>query len=264
MRFQGKVALVTGGGNNIGAAIAWMFGTDGAAVAIDDTDSSAAEEMARKIQQAGGKARAWNIDVSDAPAVARMVKEVRDLWGPIHILVNNAAVITRSAGTTSSVVDMPEEQWDRFFRVNVKGPFLMSREVARAMIQDKVPGRIINITSGAGESARIGASHYCSSKAALGMFTRVLAMELASYGITVNAVSPGLIPPPQRGALTPARKEYEDAILKGIPVKRFGRPEEIARAVLFLAEEGSDYITGATIRVDGGSMAGRTYLPKSF
>jgi len=202
--------------------------------------------------------------VGDAPAVARMVREVRDLWGPIHILVNNAAVITRSPGTTASVVDMPEEQWDRFFRVNVKGPFLMCREVGRAMIQDGVRGRIINITSGAGESARIGASHYCSSKAALGMFTRVLAMELAPHGITVNDVSPGLVPPPRTSPLTPVRKEYEDAILKGIPLKRFGRPEEIARAVLFLAEEAADYITGATIRVDGGALAGRTYLPKSF
>jgi len=264
MRFKGKVALVTGGGNNIGAAIAYAFGTEGAAVAIDDIDRDAAEEMARNIQAAGGISHAWCADVSDSEAVSHMVAEVRQQFGPIYILVNNAALVTRTSGTTSLVMEMPEEEWDRFFRINVKGAFLMSREVGRTMIQDGIQGRIINITSGAAESARIGASHYCSSKAALSMFTRVLAMELAPHGITVNAVSPGLIPPPQKQPTAPGRKHYLDAILSGIPRKRFGRPEEVARAVLFLAEESSEYITGASIRVDGGSMAGRAYLPRSY
>jgi NAD(P)-dependent dehydrogenase (short-subunit alcohol dehydrogenase family) len=264
MRFKGKVVVVTGGGKNIGAGIASAFGAEGAEVAVDDIDLAAAEEIAHKINASGGKAWAWGADVSDAAAVSRMVAEVRNQMGPIHILINNAALVTRTAGTTSLVVDMPDEEWDRFFRINVKGPFLMSREVARAMIKDCIKGRIINITSGAAESARIGASHYCSSKAALSMFTRVLAMELAPHGITANAVSPGLFPPPQKEPLTEGRKLYLEATLSGIPVGRFGRPEEIARTVLFLAEDGSDYISGATVRVDGGSMAGRTHLPRSY
>ena len=264
MQFNGKVALVTGGGNNIGAAISLAFGAAGAAVAVDDIDGAAAEEISKKIQAGGGQSRAWSADVGDAGAVSHLIKEVWDHFGAIHTLVNNAALVTRTPGTTSSVVEMPEAEWDRFYQVNVKGPFLMCREVGKAMIQAGIQGRIINITSGAAESARVGASHYCSSKAALAMFTRVLAMELAPHGITVNAVSPGLIPPPPKKPLTEGRKQYEEAILSSIPAKRFGRPDEVARAVLFLAEDGSEYITGTSIRVDGGSLAGRGHLPRSY
>jgi NAD(P)-dependent dehydrogenase (short-subunit alcohol dehydrogenase family) len=131
------------------------------------------------------------------------------------------------------------------------------------MIRDKARGRIVNIISTAAESPRVGAVQYCCSKAALAMLTRVLALELAPHGITVNSVSPGLIQVPQQAPLTPARREYREAFLRGIPMNRFGRPEEVARAVLFLAEDGSEYITGDTIRVDGGTLAGRSYLPRS-
>jgi len=263
-RFEGKVVVVTGGGNNIGAAVSLAFGAEGAVVAIDDIDQEAAEAVAGRIRAAGGRARAWFADVGRAAGVSRLVKEIREEFGPVDVLVNNAAVVTRSPGTSSLVVDMPEEEWDRFFRVNLKGPFLMSREIGKVMIEDGIQGRIINITSGAAESARIGASHYCSSKAALWMFTRVLALELASHGITVNAVSPGMVPPEQKEPLPAARQKYLEAILSNVPAKRFGRPEEIAHAVLFLAEQSSGYITGTSLRVDGGSMAGRTHLPKSF
>ena len=263
MRFKGKVALVTGGGKNIGAAIAMAFGEEGAAVAVVDIDGSSAEETARKIQAEGGAAFAWALDIGNASAVAEIVNQVLEHFGTIHVLVNNAGLVTRTSETITTVLETPEEMWDKFFRVNVKGAFLMSREVSRIMIRDGVRGRIVNITSAAAESARVGAGHYCSSKAALAMFTRVLALELASHGITVNSVSPGFIQVPQSGPMTAARKEYMEAFLRGIPVNRHGRPEEIARAVLFLAEERSEYITGESIRVDGGALAGRTYLPKS-
>ncbi len=263
MRFKGKVALVTGGGKNIGAAIAMAFGEEGAAVAVVDIDGFSAEETARKIQAEGGAALAWALDVGNASAVAGIVNQVPEHFGTIHVLVNNAALVTRTSGTINTVLEIPEEMWDKFFRVNVKGAFLMSREVSRIMIRDGVRGRIVNITSAAAESARVGAGHYCCSKAALAMFTRVLALELAPHGITVNSVSPGFIQVPQSGPMTAARKEYMEAFLRGIPVNRHGRPEEVARAVLFLAEESSEYITGESIRVDGGVLSGRTYLPKS-
>ena len=263
MRFKEKGALVTGAGGNIGAAIAQAFAAGGAAVALVDIDGSAAEETVGQIQTDGGASRGWALDVGDAQAAAEVVSRVRAHFGAIHILVNNAAVVPRTPGNNVTALDLSEDIWDQSFRVNVKGAFLMSREVGRLMIRDGVKGRIVNITSGAAESARIGAAQYCCSKAALAMLTRVLALELAPHGITVNSVSPGLIQVPQQAPLTPARREYREAFLRGIPLNRFGHPEEVARAVLFLAEDGSEYITGDTIRVDGGTLAGRSYLPKS-
>jgi 3-oxoacyl-[acyl-carrier protein] reductase len=263
LRFTEKVALVTGAGRNIGAAIARGFAAEGAAVALIDIDGSAAEKTAGQIQADGGTSRAWALDVGNARAAADVVSQVRSQFGNIHILVNNAAVVPRTPESNSTALDLPEEIWDQSFRVNVKGAFLMSREVGRLMIRDGVRGRIVNITSAAGESARIGAAQYCCSKAALAMFTRVLALELAPYGVTVNSVSPGLIQVPQQAPLPPGRQGYREAFLRAIPMNRFGRPEEIARAVLFLAEEGSEYITGDTIRVDGGNLAGRSYLPRN-
>ncbi len=262
MRFEGKVALITGAGRNIGAAIARAFGVEGASVAVVDIDGFTAEETARKIQTDGGKARAWALDVGDASAVAEIVNQVREHFGTIHVLVNNAAILSRAIGRTYNVLEMPEELWDRFFQVNVKGAFLMSREVSRIMIRDEVHGRIINITSGSAETARIGDAPYCCTKAALAMFTRVLAMELAPYDINVNSVSPGLIQYPQEGPMTPDRRKYVEAMLEQIPLKRYGRPEDIARAVLFLADEGSDYITGTRLGVNGGNLAGRASIPR--
>ncbi len=263
MRFQRKVALVTGAGRNIGAAIAKAFGAEGATVAVLDVDLASAEKTAGEIRADGGKGHAWRLDVGDAAEVAAVVPRVRDSCGKIHILVNNAGQVSRTPELNALIPELSEEVWDQFFRVNAKGPFLVSRAVSQIMIRDKVPGRIINITSAAAESARIGGAGYCCSKAALAMFTRVLAMELGPAGITVNSVAPGYIENPQPGPVTAERKEYREAFLRNVPLNRPGNPEDITRAVLFLAEEGSGYITGESLRVDGGNLAGRMYLPKS-
>ncbi len=263
MRFQGKVALVTGAGRNIGAAIAKAFGREGANVAAVDIDLGNAEKTVEEIRAAGGKGRAWELDVSDAAAVEEVVAQVRESFGRIDILVNNAGQVARTPELNALITELSEEVWDQFFRVNAKGSFLMSRAVSQMMIRDQAPGRIINITSAAAESARIGGAGYCCSKAALAMLTRVLALELGPLGITVNSVSPGYIEVPQPGTVTSGRKEYREAFLRNVPMNRSGYPEDIARAVLFLAEEGSSYITGESIRVDGGALAGRMNLPKS-
>ena len=159
---------------------------------------------------------------------------------------------------------MEDEDWDRVFGVNVRGPFMLARAAARAMIANGCGGNIVNISSTAGESARVGAAHYCSSKAALNMLTKVLAIELAPHKIRVNAVAPGLIldevltaPPP------PETPPYVAALLSGIPFGRTGTPADIANAVRFLIDPASDWITGEIIHVNGGSTAGRVTLPRS-
>jgi NAD(P)-dependent dehydrogenase (short-subunit alcohol dehydrogenase family) len=260
LRFKGKVVLVTGAGRNIGAAIARAFGAEGATVAAADLVLSSAKETAQQIQGGGGEAQAWELDVATEGSVCEVVRQVRQRFGNIHVLVNNAAAVPRNPAANVPVQEMSLELWNHFFQVNAQGPFLMSREVSRVMIRGGVRGRIVNITSGAGESARIGAAHYCCSKAALAMLTRVMALELGPYGITVNSVSPGLIQVQME--MTPVRLEFMKSFLKAIPLNRYGQPEEIARAVLFLAEEDSGYITGESLRVDGGALAGRFHLPR--
>lgn len=262
MRFQEKVALVTGAGKNIGAAIAKAFAVEGATVAAVDIDLASAEKTAEGLRATGGKGQAWKLDVGDSRAVAAVVPQVRDAFGRIDILVNNAGQVARTPEANAPILELSEEVWDQFFRVNAKGSFLMSRAVGKVMIQDKVRGRIINITSAAAESARVGGGPYCTSKAALAMLTRVLALELAPYGITVNSVAPGIIEIP-KAEINPARERYIKAFVRLVPMNRLGYPEEIARAVLFLAEDGAEYITGESIRVDGGALAGRISLPKS-
>lgn len=263
MSFQGKVSLVTGAGKNIGAAIAKAFSAEGATVAVVAHDLATAEKTVQEIRAAGGKGHAWKLDVSDAAAVAVVVPQVRESFGRIDILVNNAGQVPRKPEFNAMIHELAEEVWDQFFRVNAKGSFLMSRAVSQIMIRDKVPGRIINITSAAAESARVGGGSYCCSKAALAMLTRVMALELGPLGITVNSVSPGYIEIPQSGTVTPGRKEYREAFLRTVAMNRLGNPEDIARAVLFLAEDGASYITGENIRVDGGALTGRLNLPKS-
>jgi NAD(P)-dependent dehydrogenase (short-subunit alcohol dehydrogenase family) len=153
---------------------------------------------------------------------------------------------------------MSESEWDAVFDTNVKGMFLVSQAVARRMIERSAGGRIVNISSGSAKSGRIGAAHYCASKAAVDMFTRVLALELAPHDIAVNAVAPGLIEVPDWSL----SEEYINALIALTPMGRIGQPEDIARAVFYLASPEATFITGSVLAVDGGSLAGRP-LPLS-
>jgi 3-oxoacyl-[acyl-carrier protein] reductase len=171
------------------------------------------------------------------------------------VLVNDAAVYPNCP-----VIEMPDDQWDQVIGVNLTGTFRMSRAVARRMVAAKIQGHIVNIASGAYKSARRGASHYCASKAGIVMFTKVLAQELAEHRIHVNVVSPGLVDVGRRGDVNPG---YRLTLMTNIPWGRMGLPEDIAAAVLFMSSRTADYVTGTVIDVDGGSSAGRYFLPYS-
>lgn len=246
-----QTVLVTGGANGIGRGIVEAFLKQGAQVAALD------------VQPAPDDLRGENLltlqaDVSQPEAAQAAIDRCYATWGRLDVLVNNAGIYPNRP-----VVEMEVEEWRRVYAVNVDGPFLLSRAFARRAIAAGAPGCIINISSGAARSGRVGAAHYCSSKAAVEMFTRVLAMELAPHGIRVNCVSPGLIRARPTSPASPVTQEYVNVLLKTIPMGRQGTPAEIADVVVFLASEGARYMTGSIVNVDGGALAGRNQLPRS-
>ncbi len=253
MRFQDKTVLVTGAGHGIGRQIALDFAAEGAKVGVNDVAADRAHAVTSEIQAAGGKAQALVADVCSAEQVERMVTELASRFGAPDILVNNAGIYPNSL-----IVDMSEEEWDRVWDINVKGMFLVSRAALKRMIGVKSRGKIINMTSGAALRARVGAAHYCSSKAAISMFTQVLALEAAEHNIQVNAVAPGLIEVPDWG-LT---QEYIDALVGTTPRGRIGQPADISAMARYLASDEADFITGSVMLVDGGASAGQN-LPLS-
>jgi NAD(P)-dependent dehydrogenase (short-subunit alcohol dehydrogenase family) len=251
---KGRVAIVTGAGHGIGKGIAEAFALSGASVVVADRDITRAEAVANALQLGDGAAALpVEVDVRSHTLVEAMVERAVYELGGIDVLVNNAGVYPNSP-----VVEMHEEEWDAVFDTNVKGMFLVSRAVARRMIDRGQGGRIVNISSGAAESGRVGAAHYCASKAAVNMFTRVLALELAPHDIMVNAVGPGLVEVPDWNL----NQQYIEAIVNANPLRRIGTPEDIAHAVLYLASPYTTYTTGTVLYVDGGSLAGRP-LPYS-
>jgi len=246
----GKVAIVTGGASGIGRAIALALAESGANVVIADRALDGAEEMAREIESAGGKAIATKTDVTDSKEVEQMVQRTIEKFGKIDILINNAGIIARS-----SVMDMKEEELDRTFEINLKGVVLCSQAAARHMIEQK-SGKIVNMGSSLSSRASVcnlsgGGADYCASKAAVQAFTRTLAMELGPYGINVNAVAPGTTNTPMHEGLWEMATIY---FQNSVPLGRLAEPEDIADVVLFLVTDAARYITGQTIHVNGGQV----------
>lgn len=249
MKLRDQVALVTGAGMGIGKVISSYLSGEGAKVAINDVDSDLAKSVSQELERSGREAIPVHADISKSRQVISMVDQVIQAFGKIDILVNNAGVT--SPGLIS-IEELSEEEWDRVIDVNLKGTFLCSKAVIMPM-KSRRYGRIINISSAAAKLGRTISNektkaHYCASKAGVISLTKSLARELASSGITVNAIAPGAIETEMTGAY-----DVEKACQE-IPLKRFGKPEEVARAVLFLVSAESSYITGEILDINGGMI----------
>ena len=243
VELKDRVALVTGAGRGLGRAIAVALSGCGAAVACVDVDEASLAETVGAIRAAGGQSEPWTCDVTDAARVGQVVDEVVARWGRLDVLVNNAG-ITRD----NLILRMKDEQWDAVLNINLRGTFLFTRAAARAVM--KAPhGRIINIASVSGMMGNPGQANYSASKAGVIGLTRTVARELAGRGVTVNAVAPGFIATEMTAKLGP---EVLEQIRKQIPLGRLGEPHDVADAVLFLASDAADFITGHVLTVDGG------------
>jgi len=241
---KGKIALVTGGSRGIGSSICIELAKAGATVIINYSNSEeSAQQVLSQIESANGRGEIVQFDVSDFDSVDQSIKDLIDKYEKIDILVNNAG-ITRD----SLFMRMKENQWDEVFDTNIKGVFNCTKSVIRMMLKNQY-GKIINITSVVGEMGNPGQVNYSSTKSALMGFTKSLAKELGSKNINVNAVSPGFIETEITDVLSDSIKDKYKEI---IPLSRFGQPEDVAKAVLFLASDDSSYITGEVLKINGG------------
>ena len=243
---EGKIAVVTGASRGIGRAIAIRLAGEGATVVINYNGSKEkAEEVKQEIEGAGGKAAVCQCNVADFDQFQAFIQKVIDEFGRIDILVNNAG-ITRDG----LLMKMSEEDFDQVIETNLKGAFHTIRFASRQMLRQK-SGRIINLSSVVGVTGNAGQSNYAASKAGVIGLTKSAARELASRGITVNAIAPGFIETDMTSVLSEKVKEGAAA---GIPLGAFGKPEDVAAAAAFLASDEAGYITGQVLHVDGGMV----------
>jgi NAD(P)-dependent dehydrogenase (short-subunit alcohol dehydrogenase family) len=249
MSFQGKYVLITGGASGIGAAIAVRFANAGAKVIVADVDDARTQGVVRKISDAGGRAEAQHVDLSDESSIAALGRQLRQDLPSLQALINNAGIVRRSA-----IVDTNHDDWDAQVAINLRAPALLARELVPLM--QSSGGAIVNISSEGAFRPRAEHWVYDATKAGIGALTRAMAVEFAPYGIRANAVAPGwTVTEMHFGAAADpeARKaELELIFHAGCIMQRLGKPEEIAAAVYFLASDDASYITGTTLHVDGG------------
>jgi 3-oxoacyl-[acyl-carrier protein] reductase len=238
----GKAALVTGASGGIGWAIAEALRTQGANVAISGTRAERLNELAAKL---GSRVFVLPCDLRDRAAVAKLADDAEKALGQVDILVNNAGITHDNL-----FMRMKDEEWDDVIAVNLSSVFVLTRGVLRGMMRRRA-GRIVNIASISGVLGNPGQGNYAASKAGLVGMTKSLAREVASRGITANCIAPGFISTPMTNALTPRQTE---AIAAAIPAAKFGKPEDIAAVVVFLASDEAGYVTGETVHVNGGMV----------
>jgi 3-oxoacyl-[acyl-carrier protein] reductase len=240
---EGRVSLVTGASRGIGRAIAQAFAAEGAHVVLAARDATKLAEAVAEIQAKGGKAEALALDVSDRASVEAGVAQVVAAHGRIDHLVSNAGV-TRD----NLLLRMKDEEWRQVLDTNLTGAFLCTQAVLKPMLKQR-SGRIVTITSVVGLSGNAGQANYAASKAGVIGFTKSVAREVASRGITANAIAPGFIETDMTAAMSEKARE---AVFAAIPLGRVGRPEDVAGAALFLVSDAAAYVTGQVLAVDGG------------
>ena len=244
MKLTNQVAIVTGAGRNIGEAIAKTLAAEGAKVAVLDLDKGRGDKVAAEIIKAGGEAAAFVADMAAEADIARVVTAVVGRWGRIDILINNAAI-----SDNKNILDITKEQWDAVIAVTLTGPFLMSQHVARQMVTQGFGGNIVNVGSTSGFFGRARAVAYAAAKGGMANLTRAMAVQLAPHKIRVNGVVPNKIGSPV------GRDEFDPSRPVVNLIGRPGLPLDMARAVLFLVSDDSQFIAGGMLFVDGGVSA---------
>jgi 3-oxoacyl-[acyl-carrier protein] reductase len=244
-----RVAIVTGGSRGIGRAIAITLGNVGYDVVVNYArNAAAAEEVRATLERSGGKAMIVQADVGVSADRKRLVDETRNAFGQVDLLVNNAGV---APDVRADILEASEESFDRLININLKGPYFLTQLVARSMVERKVAGRIVNVTSVSAYTASTNRGDYCVSKAGVSMMTQLYAARLAEHGINVYEVRPGVIETDMTG---PVKAKYDKLIFEDdlTPIKRWGQPDDVARAVVAVATDLLPFSTGEVINVDGG------------
>ncbi len=252
----GKVVMVTGGGGRIGPVICAAFAREGADVGVLDIGADRAAATADRLRETGARAVGVGADVSRAADVDAALRELSITLGPVDVLVNAHGV-----SPNRPLLEANEEEWDRTFAVNTRGTMLTCRAVARQMVERGRGGSIVNVSSGAATSARLGAAGYSGSKAAINMLTESLAIELGPHGIRVNAVAPGLVTDAALHAGDTSLTPYMRMMLDMTPLGRTGAPADIAEVIVFIASERNAWMTGSIVDISGGAHTGRPHAP---